>query len=132
MGGGSAPELQGPLGRLNLGAPGTGSHSGPAVELQSYGTIFFIVVLWLFGFHFCFLNSFIKIEFIYHTIHPLDIHNSVAFSLLGAVQLSLCLVLKHSLHLLSITSYPQPYSLVPDVNSSTLLFYTSACSRHFL
>lgn len=82
--------LRGPLGRLNLGAPGAGSHSGPAVGLQSCGTIFFLIVLCFLIYIFVFLNSFIKIEFTYHTIHLLEVHNSVAFSLLAFSLLVMC------------------------------------------
>lgn len=49
--------LRGPLGRLNLGAPGAGSHSGPAVGLHSCGTIFFFNCFVFFDLHFCFFEQ---------------------------------------------------------------------------
>lgn len=90
MGGGSAPELEGaswtpesrstwswePL-RACCGAP----------LLWDY---FFFNCFVFFDLHFCFLNSFLKIEFTYHTIHLLEVHNSVAFSLLAFSLLVMC------------------------------------------
>lgn len=90
MGGGSAPELEGaswtPESRSTWSWEPLRACCGAPV-LWDY---FFLIVLCFLIYIFVFLNSFIKIEFTYHTIHLLEVHNSVAFSLLAFSLLVMC------------------------------------------